>query len=50
MQKLNWYRIGEDDDYDEFDIYSNETRARLVEEDEMSAVEEGFMRGWDEAY
>jgi hypothetical protein len=30
------------------DIYNDEERERMVEEDEISAAEEGFMRGRDE--
>ena len=29
------------------DIYNDETREELLEGDEISATEEGFMRGWD---
>tara|TARA_B100000315_G_C14346240_1_gene481898 strand:- start:340 stop:510 length:171 start_codon:yes stop_codon:yes gene_type:complete len=30
-------------------IYSESERESLVEDDEISAAEEGFMRGWDDA-
>jgi len=29
------------------DIYNEETRQEMVEDDEITASEEGFMRGWD---
>jgi hypothetical protein len=29
------------------DIYNEESREEMVEDDEISANEEGFMRGWD---
>lgn len=35
---------------DEFsDVYSREGREELVEDDEISAEEDLFMQGWDEA-
>ena len=29
------------------DIYNEDSRQEMVEDDEISANEEGFMRGWD---
>lgn len=29
------------------DIYNEETRQEMVEDDEITASEEGFMRGWE---
>jgi hypothetical protein len=29
------------------DIYNEDTRQELLEDDEITATEEGFMRGWD---
>jgi hypothetical protein len=29
------------------DIYDDDTRQEMVEDDEITASEEGFMRGWD---
>ncbi len=29
------------------DIYDEESREEMVENDEITAAEEGFMRGWD---
>jgi hypothetical protein len=29
------------------DIYNEDSREEMVEDDEISANEEGFMRGWD---
>ena len=31
-------------------VYDQKYREYLLEDDEMEAFEEGFMRGWDEAY
>ena len=41
-----------DEDYDEDnlgDVYSEGMREQQLEEDEISAEEEAFMRGWEEA-
>ncbi|MCG7844510.1 MAG: hypothetical protein MIO90_03665 [Methanomassiliicoccales archaeon] len=29
------------------DIYDDETRQEMLEDDEITAAEEGFMRGWE---
>jgi len=29
------------------DIYDDESRQEMLEDDEITATEEGFMRGWD---
>jgi len=29
------------------DIYDEDTREEMLEDDEITAAEEGFMRGWD---
>ncbi len=34
---------------DEEGVYSEEDRESLVDDDEISAQEEAFMRGWDDA-
>lgn len=39
----------EEDDFERDDIYSEEARASLLEEDGLSQAEEAFMRGWDTA-
>ncbi|MBW2988879.1 hypothetical protein KY358_01025 [Candidatus Woesearchaeota archaeon] len=38
-----------EEDLDESSIYDEDGREDLVADDEMSAEEEGFMRGYDEA-
>ncbi len=38
-----------DKEKDDKTIYDGEEREYLVEDDEMSAEEEGFMRGYEEA-
>lgn len=38
-----------DDWFDEENIYSEDARELLLEEDELSPEEEAFMRGYDEA-
>lgn len=35
---------------DDDSIYSEDVRDRLVEDDELSPEEAGFMKGYDEAY
>jgi hypothetical protein len=40
----NWTEFLEDEN-----IYSENSRASLLEDDELSLVEEGFMVGYDEA-
>ncbi|MCK4589401.1 MAG: hypothetical protein KAT77_03095 [Nanoarchaeota archaeon] len=39
----------EDDWIDDEDIYSEDFRELLIEDDAISAGEEGFMRGYNEA-
>ncbi|MBS3126529.1 hypothetical protein J4453_03780 [Candidatus Woesearchaeota archaeon] len=42
--------IGEiEKEIEEDNIYQRETRERLLEEDELSPLEEAFMRGYEEA-
>lgn len=41
--------IDEDDFSEDENIYSEEARELLLEEDELSPEEEAFMRGYDEA-
>ena len=38
-----------EDDWIDDDIYSDEFRELLIEDDAISAEEEAFMRGWEEA-
>ena len=35
------------DDEDPEDIYDEDAREEMVENDEITAAEEGFMRGWE---
>ncbi len=37
----------EEEDEDSKDIYDEDNRQEMVENDEITASEEGFMRGWD---
>ena len=43
----------EEDEYIEFDneesVYSDDSRENLIEDDELSPQEEGFMKGYEEA-
>ncbi len=39
--------IIEKEDEEPEDIYDEESRDEMVENDEITAAEEGFMRGWD---
>ena len=34
-------------DKDSEDIYDDDTRQEMLEDDEITAAEEGFMRGWE---
>jgi len=37
------------EDYEEDTIYSRNCREDLIDNDEISPVEEGFMEGWEQA-
>lgn len=39
----------EDESEDDMSIYSRELREILLEDDELSPIEEAFMQGYDEA-
>jgi len=41
--------IPEEEDLGDDSIYSEVTRDQLLEDDELSPMEEAFMRGYDEA-
>jgi len=41
--------IDDDEEFSETSIYDGDGRKDLVDDDEMSAEEEGFMRGYEEA-
>jgi len=36
-----------EDDKEPEDIYDDDTRQEMLEDDEITAAEEGFMRGWE---
>lgn len=38
------------DEAEEWNIYREETREQMVDDDEMDPEEEGFMRGYEEEY
>ena len=40
----------EERELDDESIYSEQVRDQLVEDDELSSMEAGFMQGYDEAY
>lgn len=42
MKKQNYFE-------EEEDIYNRKTRKALIEDDEISAIEEAFMEGYDNA-
>ena len=42
--------IREDVEMDDESIYSEKVRDQLLEDDELSPMEAGFMQGYDEAY
>jgi len=39
-----------DENLDDESIYSEDVRDQLLEDDELSPMEAGFMQGYDEAY
>ena len=47
MKKRNF--IAEESTEDYFSIYSKEMRESLLEDDELSPIEEAFMEGYDNA-
>ena len=50
MKEDEWVEIKEqDDELLEEDIYTEHGRDELVEEDELSLLEAGFMEGYEEA-
>ena len=49
MQK-QFYSDHEDYIIDDESIYSEKVRDQLMDDDEISAMEAGFMQGYDEAY
>ena len=49
MEVRKRFREIEDDWIDEVDVYSDKARRLLVEDDEMTPAESGFMEGYDDA-
>lgn len=47
---MSRYAEIEDDWVDDENVYSEDARNILVEDDELSTEEAGFMQGYDEAY
>ncbi len=47
--KTKWVDLEREFEYDDDSIYSEYVRESLIEDDEISAEEDGFMRGWDDA-
>ncbi|MCK4521588.1 MAG: hypothetical protein KAU20_03365 [Nanoarchaeota archaeon] len=48
MKKIRIIRSGWDDESDR-DFYSEGDREELLENGELSPIEEAFMKGWEEA-
>jgi hypothetical protein len=47
---VKFVKLEEDDwAYDDADFYSADARDALVDEDAMSPIEAGFMKGWEDA-
>ena len=48
-EKGDFLHIFEEENLGDDSIYSEATRDQLLEDDELSPMEEAFMRGYDEA-
>lgn len=48
-EKGDFMQIPEEENLEDDSIYSEATRNQLLEDDELSPMEEAFMRGYDEA-
>ena len=48
-EKGDFLHIAEEENLGDDSIYSEATRDQLLEDDELSPMEEAFMRGYDEA-
>ncbi|MFC1731399.1 hypothetical protein ACFL6I_13855 [candidate division KSB1 bacterium] len=48
MKRIRLIKLDEEISKD-LEVYSEEARDALVEEDELSSVEAGFMKGWEDA-
>ena len=44
-----WRRSKEEKDEDDISIYSKEVRESLLDDDELSPMEEAFMNGYEDA-
>lgn len=44
-----WRYSGEEKDEDDISIYSKEVRESLLDDDELSPMEEAFMNGYEDA-
>ena len=49
MQIKKKYKGHEEKNEDDFDFYSKDVREIMVEDDELSPIEEAFMEGYDTA-
>ena len=50
MEKYKKPEVKDDDEgWVDDDVYSNKARLALVEDDEISSAEDGFMEGYEEA-
>lgn len=49
MEDINYIDIEIDDAIGDENIYSEEGREKLVEEEELSSVEDAFMQGYESA-
>lgn len=48
MKRIKLIRLDEGIS-EEAGVYSENSREAMLEEDELSPIEDGFMKGWDEA-
>ncbi|MBI1969384.1 hypothetical protein HYS48_01705 [Candidatus Woesearchaeota archaeon] len=52
MKRVKLWKLDEDfltEEERDFDSYTKEGRRRMVEDDEMTPLEQAFIEGWDEA-
>lgn len=50
MEKKFWLEDEIKEDIEDESIYSEDVREQLLDDDEISPEEAGFMKGYDEAY
>ena len=48
-EKEDFFYMSEEENLEDDSIYSEATRNQLLEDDELSPMEEAFMQGYDEA-